>query len=616
MAIAAAVALCAVVAAVVFVVVPALTRDGPDKSLDAFLSDWSGGDDRAAARRTDRPRAALAGLVANRRGLDGASLRARGLSVDEKGDDATARVRMEWRVPGIGPWAYETRVALRRKGDGWTVRWAPTVVHPRLDADTRLGTTRTPARRGAIRDRNGSALVTARPVVRVGVVPGRVSSPRRTAAALGRVVDVDERTLARAIRGGGPDQFVPAITLREADAKPLQARLEAIKGVELVPGTDQLAPAKEFGRAVLGTVGPATADQLRRLGSGYAPGDEAGQWGLEARYEKQLAGAPERKVVIRARGVPIDTLLTRRGTAGRPLRTTLDRDTQAAAESALGRSDRNAALVAIQPSTGDVLAVANRPVDSSYDRALEGRYPPGSTFKVVTTAALLRRGLKVGETVDCPKTTTVGGRAFRNFEGSARGAVPFSEDFAQSCNTAFVSLAGRLGRRDLTRTARDFGLGRRPALGLAAAPASVPPPREDASLAAMMIGQDRIVVSPLAMAGVAGTVADGRWRAPRIVLSDPQQAGPRLGGSEAATLSDLMRRVVVQGTGTALAAVPGEPRGKSGTAEFGPGDPPDTHAWFIAFRGDLAVAVLVEGGSSGGHVAAPIAARFLSALSR
>jgi cell division protein FtsI/penicillin-binding protein 2 len=130
----------------------------------------------------------------------------------------------------------------------------------------------------------------------------------------------------------------------------------------------------------------------------------------------------------------------------------------------------------------------------------------------------------------------------------------------------------------------------------------------------MMIGQDRILASPLSMAGVAATVAEGRWRAPRIVASDPEQAGPRIRSSEASTLRSLMRRVVTQGTGTALASVPGEPRGKSGTAEFGNENPPETHAWFIAFRDDVAIAVLVEGGEAGGRVAAPIAARFFTRL--
>ena len=114
----------------------------------------------------------------------------------------------------------------------------------------------------------------------------------------------------------------------------------------------------------------------------------------------------------------------------------------------------------------------------------------------------------------------------------------------------------------------------------------------------MMIGQDRIVASPLAMAGVAATVAAGRWHAPRLLADDPRADGPAL--RERARCATLMRDVVTSGTGTALRGLPGDVIGKSGTAEYGGGDPPPTHAWFIAARDDLAVAVLVEDGRSGG----------------
>jgi cell division protein FtsI/penicillin-binding protein 2 len=120
------------------------------------------------------------------------------------------------------------------------------------------------------------------------------------------------------------------------------------------------------------------------------------------------------------------------------------------------------------------------------------------------------------------------------------------------------------------------------------------------------------VASPLIMAGVAGTVAAGRWHAPRLLADDPKRTGPRI--AQAPTLRELMRAVVTGGTGTALASLPGFVAGKSGTAEFGSGDPPPTHAWFIAFRDDIAVAVLVENGRAGGEVAAPIAAKFLAGL--
>ena len=162
---------------------------------------------------------------------------------------------------------------------------------------------------------------------------------------------------------------------------------------------------------------------------------------------------------MRKDGAPVRTLLRVGGHAGRDVRTTLDRDVQTAAERALGSSGAPSALVAIQPSTGDVLAVADRPVEG-FDRALTGQYPPGSTFKVVTTDALLAEGLSVDATVECPRTIVVDGKTFKNFEGGAGGAISFARDFAQSCNTAFVSLAPRLQDGDLQRAALAFGLGR------------------------------------------------------------------------------------------------------------------------------------------------------------
>ena len=130
-----------------------------------------------------------------------------------------------------------------------------------------------------------------------------------------------------------------------------------------------------------------------------------------------------------------------------------------------------------------------------------------------------------------------------------------------------------------------------------------------------MIGQDKITVTPLAMAGVAAAVADGRWHQPRLVSTDAKKAGPKLPASELSTLRALMRKVVTSGTAaTAFAGTTSDIAGKTGTAEFGTANPPETHAWFIAFRGDLAIAVLVEKGRSGGSVAAPLAAKLFSAL--
>jgi cell division protein FtsI/penicillin-binding protein 2 len=597
-----------VVAAAFIIFVRGAKPPGPGEALDPFVAAWTRGDDRGAAALTTDPRAAGAALVANRRGLDGARVHAAVTSVDERDDTARATVLMRWDVPGIGAWTYHTRVALQRRDGHWKVVWQPTVVHPRLTAARRLGTVRDPEARAPILDRDRRTLVSPRAVVRVGIDRAKVSDIEATATALAGVVDVDAGALARAAHRAGPKQFVEALTLRASDYAPLAERVQAIQGVQVVQGTAQLAPSRSFARALLGAVGPATAEQIQRSKGKVGIGDDIGQWGLEARYQNQLAGTPARRIVIRDRGgAPIATLLRRRPSKGRELRTTLDRDVQQAAEQALGDTKAKSALVAVQPSTGDILALANRPTDSTYDRAIEGRYPPGSTFKVVATTALLRAGLKTTETVKCPKTITIAGKLFKNFEGEAVGAVPFATDFAQSCNTAFVSLARRLAPDALTRTARDFGLGRTGA-------SQVPEGHDAVARAASMIGQDRILASPLAMAGVAATVADGRWHAPRLVDGDRRRTGTALGDGERATLAALMRSVVTSGTGTALAPVPGEVAGKTGTAEYGGGDPPPTHAWFIAFRADLAIAVLVEKGRSGGSVAAPVAKRFFDAL--
>jgi cell division protein FtsI/penicillin-binding protein 2 len=595
-----------------------VTRSGGDPASDtfaAYAAAWSRGDDRAAARLTDNADAAVAQLQASRKGLDDASVKATVRSVTEKDDQATATLAVAWEVPRIGRWSYRAKVAAAKGEKGWIVRWRPTAIHPRLDAATRLGTSVKAPSRGRIDDRQGRALMADRAVTAIDVDTRRVKDPADTAGRLAGLIDqVDAGDLAKKIEAAPKGAFVPVITLRKAAYDKIAEQLQDVPGASTAPGEAPLAPTKDFARALLGAVGPATAEQVERSKGRLAAGDAVGQWGLQAAFDKQLAGSESRSVVIRdvEDGVAEKTLRRWRGAKAENIQTTLDMNVQRAAEQALGDTKKKMALVALQPSTGDVLAVANRPNDSTLDRALTGLYPPGSTFKVVTTAALLRDGLSIDQTVPCPKNEVVDGRSFKNFEGGAAGAVPFHTDFAQSCNTAFISLANRLSPTALPDAGRDFGIGEQLKLGVPVADGKVPEGDSKTARAAMMIGQDKIVASPLIMAGVAGAVAEGRWRSPRILADDPKQTGPRI--AQAPTLRELMRSVVTGGTGTALAGLPGFVAGKSGTAEFGGGDPPPTHAWFIAFRDDIAVAVLVENGRAGGEVAAPIAARFFSAL--
>ncbi|MGN6694254.1 MAG: penicillin-binding transpeptidase domain-containing protein, partial [Aquihabitans sp.] len=295
----------------------------------------------------------------------------------------------------------------------------------------------------------------------------------------------------------------------------------------------------------------------------------------------------------------------------------LDPKVQAAADEVMATAPKPAALVAIRASTGDVLAVSNGPegADGS-NRALVGKYPPGSTFKLASGLTLLENGLTPETTVDCPATIVVG-KEFSNAEGEVLGSVPFSKDFADSCNTAFVGQSRNITVQQLADTAAKLGY-RDLDLGVPVAGGSVPNDANETEHAADMIGQGKVEASPFAVALASASVASGRSVNPRLII-DPDEPDPKLGEKLDPTaveaLRGLMRGVVTDGTGSALQGIPGgDVAGKTGTAEFGNEDPPETHAWFTGFQGDVAFAVLVEGGGFGGEVAAPLAAQFLTKL--
>ncbi len=284
-------------------------------------------------------------------------------------------------------------------------------------------------------------------------------------------------------------------------------------------------------------------------------------------------------------------------------------------EAALGDTAQPMAVVVVD-SKDNVRAVASRPL-GDFNRALGGSYPPGSTFKVVTTSALLGAGVTPDTPVDCEQTINAGGRVFKNFESSSLGTVPFGLAFAESCNTAFISAAQDVPDDAMVGAAESFGFNADYSVGLDTAGGNFPTPQDATEHAAAAIGQGRVTASPLQMATVAATVIDGEWEPP-VLLPDLQPDDPppptSLAPGTPDTLHELMRRVVAEGSGTAAAVAGADIAGKTGTAEFGPGTPPQTHAWFIGIRGDLAVAVLVEGGGVGGQVAAPIVGSILAGL--
>lgn len=545
-------------------------------------------------------------------------------------DSASATLTVTWPFG----WTYETTVtaeqtgsddvssirgALDTSGGVWTTGLTAAAVAPGLSEGAVLAAEREPATRGTVLDRDGEPLVEERPVVNIGIQPSRVADVEEVTAALADVLGVDGAGLAERVQAAGPDQFVPVITLRREDYDPVRDEVRAKEGVVFREGTLPLAPTTGFARPTLGRSGQATAEIVESSEGRVLPGDVVGLSGLQRRYDEHLAGRTGFSIVSVV-GEQTTGLFTSEPVAGADLALSLDQTVQVAADQALttvSEGNGNAALVAVDVPSGDVLAVANTPATGT-DRALTGTYPPGSTFKSVSTLALLGTGLTADQVVPCPLTATVQGRAFSNVEDSQLGDVPFSTDFARSCNTAFVGLSERLEPGDLSAAAATVGLGGEWSTGTAVATGSVPTEESDVELAAASIGQGRVLASPMAMAQVAATFADDTWNAPRLVLDPAPEAAPApptLDPAASATVRELMRGVVTDGSASALEDVPGEPvHAKTGTAEYGTEVPPGTHAWVIGFQGDVAFAVLVEDGGSGSRVAVPVAETFLRLL--
>jgi cell division protein FtsI/penicillin-binding protein 2 len=541
-----------------------------------------------------------------------------------EGDTATAVLAHTWRLDSSSvEWTYRTTATLVRRGDAWAVDLSPDAVVPGLKAGERLRLTKLAAERADIIGADGRHLVTDRPVVRVGIdkTLGRADQHGESARELARVLDIDADSFAERVEAAPAKAFVEALVLREEDVtQEIERGYAAIPAVRALEDQVPLAPTREFARAILGTVGPVTAEMVEKSKGRYAVGDVAGLSGLQQRYDDQLGGRPG--WLVQAVGDRSDQqreLFRAEPEAGKQLRVTLDQDLQTEAERLLAPMKPASAIVAIRPSTGEVLAAANGPGSEGYATSTLGQYAPGSTFKVVSSLALLRSGLTAEDPVACPRTTVVDGKEFGNYSdypSSALGRITLREAVAQSCNTAFISLRERVSAEELAEAAEALGLGKDYDVGFPAYFGSVPERGTATGHAASLIGQGQVVASPMAMAAVAGSVAAGETVVPRLIADtevEPSPATPLTRG-EAEQLRRLMAAVVEQGSGRFLSDVGGEQvLAKTGTAEFGDAEPPLTHAWMIGGQGDLAVAVFVDVGESGSQTAGPLLEQFLRA---
>lgn len=593
---------------------------GPSATIAAYLSAWSRRDYSAMAALVVRPPRDFVTFnrqVAADLDLERAAYRAG--TATTNGSDATTPVTARLVLVPFGALEVRTTLHLTDAGGRWSVVWSPRSILPALGPGDAVSTTVTWPPRADIVGVAGAPLTVKAPMVTVGIEGSRITAAAPLTAALASAgATAAQVSGAIATATAHPQWFVPVIDLTEARYEQLKPVIYPVPGTVFQNFSARTAVTAGLAAHVVGSVGPITAQELTTLGPPYQAGDTVGQTGIEQADERRLAGRPGgRIVVVDAAGDTVATVARFSAHPGSPVTTTIDPTVQQAAEAALSGVTKPAALVAIEPSTGDVLASVSVPTSDAFDNALAGSFPPGSTFKVVTSADLIEHGSSPSSQATCPPSITVGGETFHNFEGETQASLTLEQAFAESCNAAFIGLAETLPDPSFPTTAAQFGIGATLHLGLSAFGGNVPTPDSDAQRAATAIGQADVLVSPLAMATAAAAVASGRLHLPRLVVGAGDDTAPAtaLDPTVVSDLRTMMAAVVDSPEGTAAGAgLPAGTYGKTGTAEFGTATPPQTHAWFIGYRGNLAFAVLVVGGGIGGAVAAPLAAKFLDAL--
>ncbi|SDQ90477.1 Cell division protein FtsI/penicillin-binding protein 2 [Thermostaphylospora chromogena] len=579
-----------------------LQEASPHDAVRDFLVGWQSGDHMLAARRTDGDPAEVAKAIGDvRLDLDAASFRFQVTGITSEGDTAEARYRAEVDLGENNPlWVYDGVLPLHLVDGQWKVRWSPSVLHPKLGPGQRLAVEPTSGGRQPILDREDDPLQTNAVLYVAGVTPATVDDPQKVCAELAKVTGFAQDRLFSRVRSAPPKTFVPLVTFGRQKFAELRAELEAIDGIEIDQQEQPVAPAAP--KQIVGTVSAVTPETEQQLGGPQRAGDSIGLDGLQKAYQDRLTGATGTKVVTidLKTGETVTKLAEWPGRANAPVSTTIDSRLQRAAESAVSAT-RRSALVAVKPATGEILAVSTKGMHQVKD-ALAGKFPAGSAFSVVAADALLKSGVKTTQKLPCPQSRSVGGARFQLTREASSRTLSFRRSFTEGCVTALAALARRVEASSLVASATAYGIGSEWTLPLSSYSGTMPGMRSDAAKAQAIVGQN-VKVSPLAMALVAGAVASGTWHPPVLVTSPAQplpsddgetvvrQPDPvRLNADTVKTLRSLMRAGVTSGSAAAAAATTGAPVHGIVSA------PVDGRSWFIGWRGEVAVAVLVEGG--------------------
>lgn len=535
------------------------------------------------------------------------------------------------------------------------------------------------APRGVVFDRLGRVLARNTAHFTISLDPGVVSNPSRALGQIVGLLGLPASRLRQLSRQMAERPADPVVIKESLDAVTL-ARFAEIQGdypgIHLDVHPLREYPLGQLGAHVLGHVGEIDEEGLRRLRNrGYFQGEWIGKDGVELSLERLLHGHPGARVIqVDVAGRPVRHLEDHPARPGSDLFLTLDARLQRRAEEALARTLRlletqnrtggGGALVALEARTGRVRALVSLPqYDPNWfsrgistrrfnrlirdprspllDRAVCGAYPPGSTFKIITTSAALAEGLIAPtSTFYCSGVYTVGDMPFNCFVRTGHGSLNLVECLAQSCDVVYYRLGTELGLERMERYARSFGIGARTGIDLPAEdPGNLPGPGwKERNLgerwfagdnANMAIGQGFLAVTPLQMALATAAVANGGvlWH-PQLVEQICDGAGVcreipvaavgrvPVADSLLAVVREGMKGAVQSGTAAGVDASDLDLAGKTGTVENSPTtDNPEgrNHTWFTSFAPasdpELVVTVFLEkSGGYGGGLAAPVAA--------
>ena len=549
-----------------------------------------------------------------------------------------------------------------------------------LAEENRINIRLIPPKRGEIYDRNGVIIARNSQSYRIVIVREDAGDVDEVVARLTKLVDIPEEDLERAlvsVRRSAP--FLPVALADQVtwdDISRVAVNAPALPGITPEVGLTRVYPQGDAFAHVVGYVGPVSdydlskiedPDQVLRI-----PRFQIGKVGLEARQEEQLRGkAGSKRVEVNAAGRVMRELDRQEGQPGADIQLTVDSQLQSYVQARLGRE--SASAVVIDCETGDLVACASAP---SYDpnlfvrgisvadyrgltedpyrplasKSVQGVYPPGSTFKMMTAMAALEAGL-VGpdDTVWCPGYLQVAGRRFHCWKRGGHGHVNLENSLKHSCDVYYYDLALKVGIDKISAMAQRFGLGQRHALPMSAVAEGLAPDRAWKSrvhgqdwlvgdTANASIGQGFMLASPLQLAVMSARIATGREVTPRLIKSvdgieQPSGAGESMGLNEnnLRKMRKAMFAVSNDRRGTAyrsrINTEAFRMAGKTGTSQVRnitaderargvisnddlPWERRD-HALFVCFAPytapKYAVSVVIEHGGGGSAVAAPVA---------